>query len=316
MRIDQLNDLAAFRVVAAERSFTRAAARLGVTQSALSQTLKRLEAELGVKLLVRTTRSVAPTHAGEQLLATLDPALADIAASLEVLKSQRGEPGGTLRITTGKHAADTVLWPALAELLPRHPDIQVEVSVDNDYVDIVAARFDAGIRMGEQLERDMVGIPIGPPLRMAVVGSPAYFAAHGRPQAPAQLRDHRCIRFMRRDGTIPPWEFEKEGRKTAIRAAGGAVFSDGELLVKAATAGLGLGYIMEDQVVAALANGELERVLEDWCPPFTGYYLFYPDRRHPTTAFTVLVAALVARRDRRREPPLPARAPGASSTRP
>lgn len=298
MRIDQLNDLAVFRIVAMERSFTRAAARLGVTQSALSQTLKRLEAELGVKLLVRTTRSVAPTHAGEQLLATLDPALADIAASLDVLQRQRGEPGGMLRVTTGKHAADTVLWPALAELLPRHPDIHMEVSVDNDYVDIVAERFDAGIRMGEQLERDMVGIPIGPALRMAVVATSGYFAQHGRPQTPAELRSHRCIRFMRRNGTIPPWEFEKDGRKIAIKADGGAVFSDGDLLVKAATASLGLGYVMEDQVLAALAGGELERVLEDWCPPFPGYYLFYPNRRHPAPAFTVFVAALVARRDR------------------
>ncbi|MDQ2821951.1 MAG: LysR family transcriptional regulator [Pseudomonadota bacterium] len=298
MRIDQLNDLAVFRVVAMERSFTRAAARLGVTQSALSQTLKRLEAELGVKLLVRTTRSVAPTHAGEQLLATLHPAMADIAASLDELKNQRDEPGGTIRVTTGKHAADTVLWPALAELLPRHADIHVEVSVDNNYVDIVAERFDAGIRLGEQLERDMVGIPIGPPLRMAVVGSPAYFAQHGRPQAPAELRDHRCICFMRRDGTIPAWEFEKDGRKIAIKAAGGAVFNDGDLLIKAATAGLGVSYIMEDQVIAALTHGNLQRVLEDWCVPFPGYYLFYPNRRHPVTAFTVFVAALVDKRDR------------------
>ena len=298
MRIDQLKDLAVFRVVAAERSFTGAAVRLGVTQSALSQTLKRLEAELGVKLLVRTTRSVAPTHAGEQLLATLDPAMADIAASLDVLKSQRGEPRGTIRIATGKHAADTVLWPALAELLPRHPDIHVEVSVDNHYVDIVAERFDAGIRMGEQLERDMVGIPIGPALRMAVVGTPAYFARHGYPRTPAELRNHRCIRFMRRNGTIPAWEFEKDGRKIAIKADAGAVFNDGDLLIKAATAGLGLSYIMEDQVVAALADGELERVLEDWCPAFPGYYLFYPNRRHPAAAFTVFVAALVSRRDK------------------
>jgi DNA-binding transcriptional LysR family regulator len=299
MRIDQLNDLAVFRVVAAERSFTRAAIRLGVTQSALSQTLKRLEAELGVKLLVRTTRSVAPTYAGEQLLATLDPAMADIAASLDALKSQRDEPGGTIRVTTGKHAADTVLWPALAELLPRHPDIHVEVSVDNNYVDIVAERFDAGIRLGEQLERDMVAIPIGPALRMAVVASPAYFAGHGRPRTPAELRDHRCICFMRHDGAIPAWEFEKDGRKVAIKAAGGAVFNDGELLIKAAMAGLGVSYIMEDQVDAALADGGLERVLEDWCMSFPGYHLFYPNRRHPVTAFTVFVAALVARRDKR-----------------
>lgn len=299
MRIDQLNDLAVFRVVAEERSFTRAAVRLGVTQSALSQTLKRLEAELGVKLLVRTTRSVAPTFAGEQLLATLAPAMADIAASLDALKSQRDAPGGTLRVTTGKHAADTVLWPALADLLPRHPDIHMEVSVDNSYVDIVAARFDAGIRLGEQLERDMVAIPIGPALRMAVVGSPAYFARHGRPQAPADLRAHRCICFMRSDGAIPAWEFEQDGRKVAIKAAGGAVFNDGDLLIEAAAAGLGISYLIEDQVAAALARGDLERVLEDWCLPFPGYYLYYPNRRHPLTAFTVFVAALVARRDKR-----------------
>lgn len=298
MRIDQLNDLAVFRVVAAERSFTRAAARLGVTQSALSQIVKRLEAELGVKLLVRTTRSVAPTHAGEQLLATLDPAMADIAASLDLLKSQRGEPGGRIRISTGQHAAYAVLWPALAELLPRHPDILVEVSVDNDYVDIVAERFDAGIRLGEQLERDMVGIPISPVLRMAVVAAPAYLARHGQPRTPTDLRDHRCVRFMRANGAIPGWEFEKQGRKLTVKTGGGPVFTEGDLLVKAATAGLGLSYIMEDQVAAALARGELQRVLEDWCPPFPGYYLFYPNRRHPTAAFKVFVEALVARRDR------------------
>lgn len=296
MRIDQLDDLAVFRVVAAERSFTRAAVKLGVTQSALSQTLKRLEAELGIKLLVRTTRSVAPTFAGEQLLATLDPAMADIAASLDALKSQREQPGGTIRVTTGKHAADTVLWPVLADLLPRHPDIHVEVSVDNSYVDIVSERFDAGIRLGEQLERDMVGIPISPTLRMAVVASPAYLSRHGRPQAPADLRDHRCICFMRHDGGVPAWEFEKDGRKVAIKASGGAKFNDGDLLIKAATAGLGLSYIMEDQVAAALAQGDLERVLEDWCMPFPGYYLYYPNRRHPMTAFTVFVEALTARR--------------------
>lgn len=299
MRIDQLNDLAVFRVVAAERSFTRAAARLGVTQSALSQTMKRLEAELGVKLLVRTTRSVAPTDAGEQLLGTLDPALADIAASLDLLKRQRGEPAGTIRVTTGQHAAYTVLWPALERLLPHYPDIHVEVSVDNNYVDIVAHRFDAGIRLGEQLERDMVGIPISPALRMAVVGSPAYLAHHGRPQTPADLRSHRCVRFMRLSGAIPAWEFEKDGRKVSVKTGGGPVFTDGELLIRAASSGLGLGYIMEDQVEAALARGDLERVLEDWCQPFPGYYLFYPNRRHPATAFKVFVEALIAQRDKR-----------------
>lgn len=293
----QLGMLAAFRVVAEERSFTRAAARLGVTQSALSQTLKRLEAELSIKLLVRTTRRVAPTSAGEQLLATLNPAMADIAASLDALRSQRDKPGGTIRITTGKHAADTVLWPALAELLPRHPDIHMVVCVDNSYVDIVAGRFDAGIRLGERLELDMVAVPIGPELRMAVVGSPDYFFQHGRPQVPADLRRHRCICFMRRDGVKPAWDFEKDGRKLAIKADGGAVFDDVDLLIKAATAGLGVAYMMEDQAATALARGDLQRVLEDWCTPFPGYYLYYPNKRHPATAFKLFVETMMARRD-------------------
>ena len=294
MRPDTLSGLAVFRLVVAERSFTRAATRLGVTQSALSQTVKRLEAELGIRLLDRTTRSLTPTTAGERLLATLEPALAGVEAELVALTDLRIRPAGTIRVTAGRHAADTVLAPALARLSTAHPDIQVEASVDDGYVDIVAERFDAGIRLGKRLEGDMIATRVGPPLRMAVVAAPAYWARHGRPTSPGALGHHRCITFRSRDGGIPPWEFEKRGRDLAIKVGGGPIFNDAHMMTTAAIAGLGVTYLIEDQVSPAVEDGRLERVLADWCKPFTGYHLYYPHRRQPTRAFTLFVEALRA----------------------
>lgn len=292
---DVLGDLFMFRMIAAERSMTRAATRLGMTQSALSQTIKRLESRLGIKLLARTTRSVAPTQAGERLLETLIPALADIGAGIDALTDLRERPAGTIRVTTGKHAATTILWPAVGRLAKAYPDIHVEVSVDPAYLDIVAHRFDAGIRLGERLEQDMVAIPIGPPLRTAVVASPAYLALKGRPASPRELAGHRCIGYRSADGGLYAWEFEKDGRALSVRAGAGPIVNDGDLMIAAAVEGFGLAHLMEDMVEAQLADGRLVRVLDDWCPPFAGYHLYYPGRRQPTQAFRLFVEALTGR---------------------
>ena len=294
MRPDMLGGLAVFRLVAAERSFTRAATKLGVTQSALSQTVKRLEANLGIRLLDRTTRSVAPTQAGERLLATLEPAITDIETELGGLSELRDRPSGTLRVTVGRHAAETVLLPALTRLLSEHPDIAFEASVDDGYVDIVAERFDAGIRLGERLEADMIAVRVGPNLRMAVVASPDYLRRNGRPRHPADVRDHRCITFRGGDGGVRPWDFSQASRELAVRVSGGPIFNDPRLMMKAAAAGLGITYLMEDQVEDAVERGRLERVLQDWCGPFPGYHVYYPNRRQPTQAFTLFLEALRA----------------------
>lgn len=290
-----LGDLYAFRMVAAERSITRAAIRLGITQSALSQTIKRLEKELGIKVLARTTRSVAPTQAGEQLLKTLIPALADIHAEIEALTELRERPAGTVRITTGKHAANTVLWPAVSRLMKRYPDINVEVSVESTYLDIVAEQFDAGIRLGESIGQDMVAIPIGPPLRTAVVAAPDYIAAMGRPVTPRDLAAHRCICFRSPSGGLYAWEFEKEGRALTVRVGNGPIVNDGDLMIAAAVEGFGFAHLMEDMVAAQLADNRLIRVLDDWCSVFAGYHLYYPSRRQQTQAFKLFVAALTGR---------------------
>lgn len=288
-----LNDLQAFRSVARERSFTRAAAQLGVSPSALSQTLRALEARLGLRLLTRTTRSVAPIEAGERLLGTLGPAFDEIEATLAALGELRDKPSGTIRITAGEHAADTVLWPALERLLPAYPDVTAEVHVDNTLTDLAAGRFDAGIRIGELVGKDMVAVRIGPELRMAVVGSPAYFARRPPPKTPQDLTGHACINIrLPTHGGVYAWEFEKDGRELRVRAEGPLVFNVAPPLLRAALAGLGLAYVFEDQAQAHLAEGRLVRVLADWCPPFPGYHLYYPSRRQPTPAFALLVEAL------------------------
>ncbi|WP_249977372.1 LysR family transcriptional regulator [Vreelandella olivaria] len=293
MRPDQLGDFAVFAAIASERSFTRAARRLGVTQSALSQTMKRLEGQLGFRLLARTTRSVAPTAAGERLLATLSPALARLDDEIQALSQARGAAIGTVRITTGKHAADTLLWPMLPSFMHRHPGIEVEVCVEGEMTDIVAGRYDAGIRLGERLERDMIALAVGPPLRVAVVAAPSYLSDHPAPTEPADLTAHRCIAYGDVHGDLSPWSFDRDGHAVTVAPGRGPVFNDGELLVAAALEGFGILYILEDLVAAPIANGRLTRLLEPWCQPFAGYHLYYPDRQG-TTAFELFKEALRA----------------------
>jgi DNA-binding transcriptional LysR family regulator len=288
-----LDALRAFRTVAQERSFTRAAAQLGVSPSALSQALRGLEARLGLRLLARTTRSVAPTEAGERLLGSLGPALDQIDATLAAIGEFRHRPSGTIRITAGEHPAETLVWPALQRLLSDYPDITVEVEVDNTLTDIVTGRYDAGIRLGEQVAKDMVAVRIGPDIRMAVVGSPAYLAGRPRPRTPQDLTGHACINLrLPTLGGLYAWEFEKGGRALKVRVEGPLVFNVAPLMLKAALAGFGLACLFEDQVQDHLADGRLVRVLADWCPAFPGYHLYYPTRRQPTPAFALLVEAL------------------------
>ena len=293
MAQENLNDLAAFLAVAQERSFTRAAARLGVSQSALSQTVRNLEARLGLRLLARTTRSVAPTEAGDRLVQTLAPRLEEIDAALTALGALRDKPAGTIRITADEHAANRVLWPALERFLPDHPDITVEVVIDFGLTDIVAERYDAGVRNVEVIDQDMIAVPIGPPMRMAVVGTPAYFAGHPAPRVPQDLTDHRCINLrLPTHGGLYAWEFEKAGRELRVRVDGPAVFNSVALLLKAALAGVGLAYLPELEVQDHIEAGRLVRVLDDWCAPFSGYHLYYPSRRQTSPAFALLVEAL------------------------
>lgn len=287
------DELAAFALVAKERSFTRAAAKLGVSPSALSQTIKGLEARLGLRLLTRTTRSVAPTEAGKRLLQTVAPHLDEIEHALAALNEIRERPAGTIRITAGEHPVRSVLQPGLARLLPNYPDIHVEVIVDYGLIDIVAKGYEAGVRLGEQVAKDMIALRIGPDLRMAVVGSPAYFERRPRPQTPQDLTDHNCINMrLPTYGGLFPWEFEKNGRSLNVRVDGQLAFNTIGPRVESALNGLGLAYIPEDAVADYIAAGELVRVLDDWCPPFDGYHLYYPSRRQHSPAFSLLVEAL------------------------
>ena len=288
-----LSDLVALLAVAEERSFTRAAAKLGTSQSSLSHTVRRLEARLGVRLLSRSTRSVSPTAAGEALIATLKPALLEIDAKIGALGDLRDKPAGIVRITTSRHAAQTVLIPALSGLMADYPDINVELDLDGTLVDIVADRFDAGVRLGEQLADDMIAVRIGPDLRLAVVGSPAYFMRHPVPQSPQALTAHRCINLrLPTRGGLYAWEFSRDGRALNVRVDGAMVVNDSIVALDAAIQGIGLACLMEDQVAPALADGRLVRVLDDWCEPFPGYHLYYPSRRQPSLAFSLVVQAL------------------------
>lgn len=290
---DDLVDLNAFMAVAAERSFTRAAAKLGTSQSALSHTVRRLETRLGVRLLTRTTRSVAPTAAGERLLATLTPALAMIDAEIASLGDLRDKPRGLIRITTSEHAAETVLLPVLAPFLAEYPDIQVELSIDSGLTDIVTDQFDAGVRLGEALAKDMVAARIGPDLRMAVVGSSSYFERHGKPTTPQDLGQHNCINLrLRSAGGMYAWELEQDDREIRVRVEGQMSCNNTATIVRAAVRGVGIGFVMESWVAEHVSRGELVRVLEDWCPPFAGYHLYYPSRRQPSAAFKLLVDVL------------------------
>ena len=288
-----LDDLQAFLAVARARSFTRAAAQLGVSQSALSQALRGLEAKLGLRLLTRTTRSVATTEAGERLLRAIGPPLEEIEAGLASLNELRDKPAGTIRITAHDHAIEAFLWPALLKLLPDHPGINVEVVIDYGLTDIVAERFDAGIRTGEMVAKDMIAVRIGPNLRTAVVGAPAYFAAYPAPKSLQDLTAHRCINLrLPTRGGLYAWEFEKGGREVNVRVEGQLTFNGTAPMLEAALAGFGLAYVPEDTAQPYIDAGRLIRVLGDWCPPYPGYHLYYPSRRQPTAAFALLVNAL------------------------
>ena len=288
-----LNGLRAFLAVAHERSFTRAAARLGVSQSALSQTLRGLEAKLGLRLLNRSTRSVAPTEAGERLARTLAPRLEEIEAELAALGELRETPSGTIRITAHDHAIKSVLWPALLHFLPAYPDIKVELVVDYGLTDIVAERYDAGVRLGEMIAQDMIAVRIGPDLRTAVVAAPTYLAGRAEPEVPQDLVGHDCVNLrLPTRGDLYAWEFEKAGRPLRVRVDGRLVFNASAPMLEAALAGFGFAYLSEDDVQAHVAAGRLVRVLADWCPPYPGYHLYYSSRRQPNTAFSLLVDAL------------------------
>jgi DNA-binding transcriptional LysR family regulator len=287
-----LDDLLAFVAVGRERSFTRAAAKLGVSQSALSHTIRELEERLGVRLLTRTTRSVAPTQAGERLLQTAGPRFDEIEAELAAVTELRAKPAGTIRITATEYAADAILLPKLAKLLRDYPDIKVEIGIDYGLTDIVAQRYDAGVRSGEQVAKDMIAMRIGPDQRMAVVGTSSYFKGRSEPKKPLDLINHNCITLRLPHGGLYAWEFEKAGRELRVRVEGQLTYNTTAQMLNAAVAGLGLAYVPEGLVQPHIAKGRLRRVLDDWCPPYSGYHLYYPSRRQPSAAFALQVDAL------------------------
>jgi DNA-binding transcriptional LysR family regulator len=290
---DGLNHLAAFMTVARERSFTRASKQLGVSPSALSHTIRTLEDQLGLRLLNRTTRSVTPTEAGERLMQRVGPRLEEIKTELVALTELREKPSGTVRLTATEYVAEAVLWPAIAKLVPDYPDIKVEIVVDYGLTNIVEERFDAGVRPGETIAKDMIAVPISPPLRMAVAASPAYFARRPPPETPQDLVHHLCINLrLPGHGGLYAWEFEKGGQELTVRVDGQFVMNTSRMILCAALDGCGLVYLPEGQLGPYLTDGRLIRVLEDWCEPFSGYHLYYPSRRQPTAAFALLVEAL------------------------
>ncbi|OCI98393.1 LysR family transcriptional regulator [Rhizobium sp. AC27/96] len=293
MRRDELGDLVAFLTVAEERSFTRAAALLGTSQSSLSHSVRRLEDRMGVRLLTRTTRTVVPTEAGEQLVETLRPAFNDIRSRLDALGAMRHAPGGTIRITSIRHAAETILMPAVKRLMQSYPDINIEISVDNRFADLVNERFDAGVRLGEHIEKDMIALKIGPEMRMLVVASPDYFERNPKPVTPHDLTRHRCINLrLTTIGGLYAWEFEKDGKPLNVRVEGQFVCNDVPMIIDAALDGLGLACLPDDYLLPLIREGKLVAVLEDWSPPFPGYHLYYPSRRLASPAFSLLIDAL------------------------
>jgi DNA-binding transcriptional LysR family regulator len=288
-----LDDLRAFKAVGRERSFTKAAAKLGVSQSALSHTIRELERRLGVRLLTRNTRGVSPTQAGERLLRTVAPRLDELEAELATLSDFQKRPAGTIRITAGDHPVRSILWPKLAQLLARYPEVNVEIAVDNRNVDIVEERYDAGVRLGEQVAKDMIAVRIGPDVRFAVVGAPPYFADRPRPTTPGDLIGHKCINLrLPTYGGLYAWELEKDGHEVKVRVEGQLVFNGIFEVLNAVLAGFGLAYVPEDLTIPYIADGSLTRVLEDWCVPWPGYHLYYPISRQYSAAFDLLVDAL------------------------
>jgi DNA-binding transcriptional LysR family regulator len=293
MRREEMADLTAFVTVAEERSFTRAAVKLGMSQSALSQIVRRLEGRLGLQLLTRTTRSVATTEAGERLMETLAPALADLDARLASLSELRHTPRGNIRITSVEHASDTILMPTVGRLLPDYPDIRVEIINDYGLTDIVAERYDAGVRLGEQVAQDMVAVRIGPDFHMALVGAPSYFARRPAPRTPHDLTAHACITLrLPTSGGLWVWPFVKNGRELKVRNEGQLAFNTITLALKCALDGLGLAYLPENVVEQYVAEGRLVRVLAEWSPLLSGYHLYYPSRQQRSPAFTLIVEAL------------------------
>jgi DNA-binding transcriptional LysR family regulator len=291
-RVD-FNNLQAFILVARERSFTRAAAQLGVSQSALSHTIRGLESKLGVRLLARTTRGVSPTEAGERLFASLEQHYEGIEAALSVLNEMRERPAGTIRITAHDHAASTILWPRLSKLLSDYPDVTIEIDINYGLIDIVAERFDAGVRLGDQVAKDMFAVRISPDVRMAVVGSPEYLSGRPAPATPQDLTAHRCINLrLPTHGGLYAWEFARDGRALQVQVAGQAVFNTTSQILQAALDGFGLAYVPADLTLEHVAAGRLRRVLDDWCPTFPGYHLYYPSRRQASPAFALVVEAL------------------------
>lgn len=293
MMMEDYNDLAAFVLVAQEKSFTRAAAIIGVSQSALSQTIKALEERMELRLLNRTTRSVAPTEIGEKLLVTLVPRFDDIKSSIDNLKQLRERPAGTVKISAGEHAAMTILRPALDKLLAQYPDINIELIVDYGLINIVESRFDAGVRLGEQIDKDMLAVKIGPDMEMAVVGSPDYFKNHKVPEIPQDLINHNCINLRSTTtGGLFVWEFDNGKNEIKVHVSGQLVFNNLSLRLQAALRGHGLTYIPEDYVREYIKQGSLVRVLKDWCVPFTGYRLYYPNRKNLNPTLSLVVDAL------------------------
>lgn len=290
---ENFNDLQIFLVVARERSFTKAAGKLGVSQSALSHAIKALEARLNLRLLTRTTRSVAPTEAGERIIACLEPRIADLEQELEILVQLNGTASGNIRISAGEHAVRSFLWPRLKPFLQDYPGINVELLVDNGFVDIVEGRLDAGVRLGESVEKDMIAVKIGPDMRMVVVGSPDYFAQNPVPQTPHDLQHHRCINMrLPTAGGLYHWEFEKDGKPLRVRVEGQLTINLLSERIDAARSGFGLACVPEDTVRAQIKAGQLIQVLDEWCPSFPGYYLYYPSRKQHPPAFALLIEAL------------------------
>lgn len=293
MALETFNDVLAFVHVVREGSFTKAAALLGVSPSALSHAVRGLETRLGVRLLTRTTRSLATTAAGERLFNSVAPRLEDIDAEVAAVKELRGKPVGTIRITSAEHAANSVLWPKLARVLRDYPDIHVEITVDYTMSDIVSQRYDAGVRLGHQVAKDMIAVRIGPDLRIAVVGSPGYFVGRSLPETPQDLAQHNCINLrLPTHGGLLPWDFSKEGQEVKLRLGGQWVFNNSSSIVRAALGGHGLAFVPEDMVLEHIAAGSLVRVLDDWCAPYPGYYLYYPSRRQSSRTLAVVIDAL------------------------
>lgn len=293
MERTDFNQLTWFQAVAEERSFTKAAARLGVAQSTLSHAIKQLEARMGIRLLTRTTRNVATTVAGERLLQTIAPRMTEIEAEIAALTAFRDKPSGSIRLTLSDHALETVVWPKLKPVLAAYPDISVELLLDNTFRNIVEEGYDAGVRLGESVEKDMIAVRIGPDWRLVAVASPDYLAANGRPRHPQDLVGHRCINTRQEtSGGLYAWEFEKDGKELRVRVSGQLTFNNSYAMVDAAVSGFGIAYVPDSMVETAVVSGALEVVLGDWSPPFEGYFLYYPSRRQNLLAFQIIVDAL------------------------